>query len=46
MSVTYRIKDTGKVITKEFDSEYRCRVFVNKLKHSAKCELISYQLFK
>lgn len=31
--------------TREFDSEYLCRVFVNKLRHSKRCRLISYPVF-
>lgn len=46
MQVTYIIKDQGLVLTKYFDSEYLCRKFVNKLKRSKKCLLVSYPLFK
>ena len=45
MSVTYIVKKTGRVIKKEFDSEFLCRKFVNKIKHSKVCELVSYPVF-
>lgn len=45
MSVVF-INDRGKRVEKTFDSEYLCRKFVTKLKHSKKCTLVSYPLFK
>lgn len=42
--VIYRIRGTDTVITKEFGSPYLCRSLVAKLKHSKKCELISYPI--
>ncbi len=42
--VTYRIRESGVVITKEFGSPYLCRALVAKLKRSKKCELLSYPL--
>lgn len=33
-------------VTKEFTSEYLARQFVNKLKHSKKCRLLFYPLFR
>ena len=32
-------------VVKTFISYYACRLFVNKLKHSKRCTLISYPLF-
>lgn len=45
MKVTF-INERGNHVTKTFDSEYLCRNFVNKLKHSKRCVLVSYPLFK
>lgn len=39
------INDRGTRVSKVFDSEYLCRRFVNKLKHSTKCRLVSYPIF-
>lgn len=44
MSVVF-IDENGKRVTRTFDSEFRCRKFVNKLKHSKKCVLVSYPNF-
>lgn len=43
--VTYRVNATKKVLTRSFDSLYFARKFVNKLKYSKRCTLISYPLF-
>ena len=32
----------GKEIKKVFDSAYKCRIFVNKARHSKKISLVSY----
>ena len=45
MSVVF-INDKGSRVEKKFDSEYLCSKFVNKLKRSKKCVLVSYPLFK
>ena len=45
MSVVF-INEHGDRVEKTFDSVYLCRKFVNKLKHSKKCVLVSYPLFK
>ena len=45
LSVVFLVKETGARVTKTFDSEYLCRKFVNKIKHSKKCALISCPLF-
>ena len=45
MSVTF-INERGNHVTKHFDSEFLCRKFVNRLKHSKKCVLVSYPIFK
>lgn len=43
--VSYLVNKTGVLVKKEFDSVYKCRVFVNKLLHSKICTLISYPRF-
>lgn len=39
--VKYIVLATGAVIEKEFRELYHCRVFLNKIKHSKKCRVIS-----
>ncbi len=39
------LNEHGDRCTREFDSEYLCRVFVNKLRHSKRCRLVSYPVF-
>lgn len=45
-NVTFIVRETGAKLTKSFDSEYLAYKFVNKLKHSKRCVLVSYPLFK
>lgn len=45
-NVTFIIKDTGVKLTKSFDSEYLAYKFVNKLRHSKRCILVAYPMFK
>lgn len=45
MDVVYIVKASGTRVTKHFESPYQCRQFVNKLKRSKKCALVSYPLF-
>lgn len=45
-TVVFKVISTGAKVEKSFDSEYQCRLFVNKLRHSKRCLLISYPLFK
>ena len=40
------INNKGVRLVKSFESEYQARMFVNKLKHSKKCVLVSYPNFK
>lgn len=40
------INDRNVRVTKRFDSEYRCRLFINRLKHSRRCTLVSFPNFK
>lgn len=40
--VRFIVLETGVVVDKRFDSYYICRKFVNKMKHSSKCRLVSY----
>ena len=44
--VVFFVPETGQKLVKSFDSEYMVRKFVNKLKHSRRCRLVSYPLFK
>ena len=43
--VVFVVNDTGKRLVRGFDSEYQARQFVNKLKHSSRCRLVSYPIF-
>ena len=43
--VTFRENRTNRTLLRSFDSEYFCREFVRKLKHSRRCTLLSYPLF-
>lgn len=45
LRVVFQIVETGARVERFFDSEYLCRKFVNKLRHSKRCRLISYPLF-
>ena len=45
-NVTFFVVETGEKLTKSFESEYMAYKFVNKLKHSKRCILVSYPLFK
>ncbi len=44
--VTFIVVDTKTTVSRRFTSEYLARKFVNKLKHSKRCRLVSYPLFK
>ncbi len=43
-NVTFIVNETRQKLTKSFDSPYLARVFVNKLRHSKRCTLVSYPL--
>ena len=43
--VTFREKKTGAILHRSFDSPYLCRRFVEKLKRSKRCTLMSYPNF-
>lgn len=45
LTVTFIVVDSGVTVHKRFDSYYRCRNFVNKLRYSQKCRLVSYPNF-
>lgn len=45
-NVTFIVNATREQLTRSFDSEYLAWKFVNKLKHSKRCTLVSYPLFK
>lgn len=42
--VTFLVLASGAVVEKFFDSPYTCRLFVNKLRHSQKLQLITYPI--
>lgn len=44
--VTFLVRETGAVVTRTFQEYLPCWKFVNKLKYSKRCRLISYPLFK
>lgn len=46
LTVTFIVLESGARVSKHFDSYYRCRNFVNKLRHSSKCRLVSYPSFR
>lgn len=43
--VTYIVLKSGVKVERHFDSYYLCKKFVNKLRYSSKCSLISYPTF-
>lgn len=45
MFIVVFLNAAGERVRKEFDSEFLCRKFVNKLRHSKTCQLVSYPLF-
>jgi len=44
--VVFQVIATGSFVEKLFDSEYFARKFVNKLRHSNRCRLVTYPNFK
>lgn len=46
LEVVYEIRETGVQLRRVFDSEYLCRKFVNKVRHSKKVALISCPSFR
>ena len=44
--VTFIVNETQELLTKPFDSHYLAWKFVNKMKRSKKCTLVSYPVFK
>lgn len=40
--VTFIVNASGKKLVRDFESPYLAHLFVNKLKHSRKCRLVSY----
>lgn len=45
-NVRFLIKATGVKLVKSFESEYMAYLFVNRMKRSKNCSLLSYPLFK
>lgn len=44
--VTFLVNATKERLTRSFDSPYFARQFVNKLRHSRRCTLISCPIFE
>lgn len=44
--VRFLVKSTDKVVEKSFSEYLACKKFVNRVRHSKKCQLLSYPLFK
>lgn len=44
-NVTFLVNASREKLTRSFDSQYQARVFINKLRHSKRCTLISYPIF-
>lgn len=44
--VSFIVLKTNNVVTKKFESEYLARRFINKVKRSKKCRLLSYPYFR
>ena len=45
MEVTFQVKETGKIVTKRFDSRYLGEQFVKKLRFSKKLTLLGFRNF-
>jgi len=43
--VTFIVNDSKARLTRSFDSAYHARKFVNKLRYSKRCTLVSYPVF-
>lgn len=43
--VTYMVNNTGVKLTRSFMSPFSARKFINKMKYSKHCTLISYPIF-
>lgn len=44
--VTFIVNESGAKVTKSFESPYVAKKFVNKLKRSKRCTLVSYPYFR
>ena len=45
-TVRFLVKATGQVVEKTFREHYLCQKFVNKLKYSKKCSVISAPMLR
>lgn len=45
LTVRFLVLKTNQIVDKEFYSYMECKKFVNKMRHSKKCRLISYPNF-
>lgn len=43
--VTFLVIESNTRVSKGFDSAYKCKNFVNKVRHSKKLRLLSYPYF-
>ena len=43
MEVTFMVKETGRIVTKRFDSRYLGEQFVRKVRYSKKLTLVGYR---
>ena len=43
--VVFIANDSGRKLVRQFNSPYQARAFVNKLKRSKRCTLVSYPMF-
>lgn len=42
LKVTYIVRKSGVLVSKVFPSEYLCRQFLNKARHSREIQLVAY----
>lgn len=43
MEVTFKVKETGRIVTKHFDSRYLGEQFVRKVRYSKKLTLVGFR---
>lgn len=46
LTVRFLVKDTGRVVSKNFGNYLECKQFVCRCRHSRKIELMSYPTFR
>ena len=45
LTVEFEVLETKKIVAKTFANPQQCRNFINRLRHSKKCRLVSYPNF-